>query len=191
MGNRVLRCGFIGGVIVFVWLLISWMFLPWHYQSLKKFKDENRVYNVIRDNAPTSGIYILPNMYVYREGISQNDLNREMGSQTQMMSKGPVVFASVAVEGVTGPRYLPFVIALIIQIVGACIIAWMLFQTKFSSVEQKVTFVTLIGLLIGILGYLPDWNWWRFSLGYTVGCMADLLIGWCLAGFAMVKFSRK
>ena len=191
MDNRILKCGIVGGVIVFVWLLISWMFLPWHYQSLKKFRDENKVYNVIRDNAPVSGIYILPNMYVYREGISQNELNREMASQTQMMARGPVLFASVSVDGVTGPRYLPFVIALLIQIVGAGIITWMLFQTRLGTSEQKITFVTTVGLLIGILGFLPDWNWWRFSLSYTLGCMADQLIGWFLAGIAIAKLSRK
>ncbi len=191
MDNRILKCGLVGGLIVFVWCIVSWMFLPWHHRSLNKFKDESKVYQAIKDNAPVSGIYVLPNMYIYRDGASQSDLNREVSSQTQMMQKGPVMFASVCVEGITGSMYMPFIISLIIEVVGAGIITWMLFQTRLTAVEHKIAFVTLAGLLVGVLGLLPSWNWWGFSLSYTLGGMADLVIGWFLAGIAIVKVAKK
>lgn len=191
MDNRFLKCALVGGVIIFAWGIISWMLFPWHQQSLKQFKNENAVYNAIKDNAPESGIYILPNMYVYRSGMSQGDLNRQVSVQHQMMEKGPVMFASVSREGVGGMRYIPFVTALLIGIVGAGIITWMLFQTKLTMFRDKVIFVTVAGLLVAILGSLPSWNWWGFSAAYTLGCMADVIIGWFFAGIAISRLSKK
>lgn len=191
MDKRILKCGIVGGVVVFVWGVISWIILPFHENSLHQFKDEKKVYEAIRDNATESGIYILPNMYVYRNGMSQSDMRKMMANQQQMMAKGPVMFASICVEGVSGATYAPFIISLAIQIFGGIVITWMLLQTKISAYKKQVGFVTLVGLLVGILGLLPAWNWWGFSAAYTLNCIADLVIGWALAGLAIGKLLKR
>lgn len=190
MDNKLLKCGVVGGVIVFIWCLISWMILPWHELSLKQFKDEKRVYEAIRDNAPVSGVYILPNMYVYRDGMSKSDMNKMVANQQEMMAKGPVMFACISRDGVKG-SIRPFVISLIIQIIGGLIITWMLLQTKFNAFKKQVTFVTVAGVLVGILGVLPAWNWWAMSMSYTLSIILDLVIGWFLAGIAISKLLKR
>ncbi len=187
MDKKILKCAIVGGLVVFIWGLISWMVLPWHSNTFKQFQNENEVYEAIRDNASESGVYILPNMYVYKDGMSQSDVKRQMSDQHHMMSKGPVMFASISVEGMKGVSLKPFVTSLIIQIVGAGIITWMLLQSKFSAYRKQVIFVTIVGFLVGLLGLLPAWNWWGFSGAYTFTCFADLLIGWFLAGLAIGK----
>jgi hypothetical protein len=167
--------------------MISWMMLPWHAQTLNKFTDECKVAQVIRNNAPTSGVYILPNMYAYTDSTSQ----QEMVKGSSMMDKGPVVFASVMRDGMGKMTARPFVISLILQIIGAGIVTWMLMKTKGLSYRQQVGFVTLFGVAVAILGILPQWNWWGFSIGYTLSCMIDLVIGWFLAGLAIAKLCKR
>lgn len=187
MDKKILKCAIVGGLVVFIWGMISWMVLPWHSNSFKQFQNEKEVYEAIKDNAPTSGVYILPNMYVYKDGMSQSDIKRQMSDQHHMMSKGPVMFASISVEGMKGMSLKPFVTSLIIQIIGAGIITWMLLQTKINVYKKQVIFITVAGFLVGLLGLLPAWNWWGFSGSYTFTCFADLVISWCLAGLAIGK----
>ena len=41
-----------GGAILFAWSFISWMVLPWHNATLKKFTSEETVSLALLDNAP-------------------------------------------------------------------------------------------------------------------------------------------
>jgi hypothetical protein len=47
---------------------------------------------------------------------------------------------------------------------------------------RRVLMSTVVGLAIAIVGHLPAWNWWGFSLQYTLIEIADLVIGFTLAG---------
>lgn len=180
--KKAILCGIVGGIVVFIWGMVSWKMLPWHVRSLHQFKNEAQVYEAIKKNAPVSGIYVLPNMY----GASA-----AQESHQKMLAKGPVMFASVLVEGAGHLSVMPFVIALATQIVGAILIMWMLMQTKLNSFRKKVGFVVLVGFLVGLLGVLPAWNWWGFSGAYVLSCFGDLIIGWGLAGLAMVKLMKR
>jgi hypothetical protein len=102
MEKRILKCALIGGLTVFIWGFISWAILPWHEKTFNQFKDEKKVYEALKDNAPVSGIYILPNMYASSKGMSSSDMRKVMESRQQMMVNGPVMFASVCREGLDG-----------------------------------------------------------------------------------------
>jgi|ERR1700722_16892441 len=184
--KKLFRGAIIGGVIVFLWCLISWMALPWHSMVFKKFDDESSVAHAIRNNAQESGVYILPNTFKYNPSTS----NEEMEQGMMMMQRGPTMFASVQVNGMGHKSVRPFVISLILEIIGAGIVTWMLLQTKGLKYKHRVGFVTLYGLAIGVLGILPAWNWWCFSLSYTMVIFLDLIIGWFLAGLAIAKICK-
>ena len=187
MSKTHLKCALIGGLIVFIWGLFSWMVFPWHQSCLNKFTNESEVANAITNNASVSGVYILPNTFAYSDGTSEQDMSQGMS----MMENGPFVFASVCTDGMGKMSMGPFVIALIIQIIGAFIVTWMLMQTKNLPFKKQVGFVTLFGLAVGILGQLPDWNWWGFSFCYILTNIVDLIVGWFLAGFGIAKVLKK
>lgn len=191
MDKRIIRCAIFGGLIVFVWGMLSWMVLPWHQKSLHQFKDEQKVYEVIAENAPVSGIYILPNTYAHADGMSYLEINKQMVEQKERMTKGPIIFASVYLEGIEAMNIKCLVVSLLIQIIGAGMITWMLLQTKLTTYRKRVVFVTSVGLLVGILGLLPPWNSFGFSTYYTLALMVDLVVGWFLAGLAIGKLSYK
>ncbi|MBS0603891.1 MAG: hypothetical protein JSS60_02510 [Verrucomicrobia bacterium] len=187
MSRTNLKAAIIGGLIVFIWGMFSWMVFPWHQSTLKKFTDESEVADVIKDNAPVAGVYVLPNTFAYSEKTSHSEMTKGM----KMMENGPFMFATVKPNGM-GPMTMgPFVFSLILQIVGAFIVTWMLMQTKGLSFKKKVGFVTLFGVSIAILGQLPEWNWWGFSGCYVTTNMADLIVGWFLAGLGIAKVLQK
>src|SRR5580692_11805421 len=129
MRKKAIRGAIIGGIIVFLWCLISWMVLPWHVMVLKKFNDEGSVAHIIKNNAPESGVYVLPNTYKYNPSTP----GQEMEAGMKMMQNGPTMFASVQVEGFGQKSARPFIVSLILQIIGAGIVTWMLLQTNGLS----------------------------------------------------------
>src|SRR5580700_10269798 len=165
MSKNHLKCALIGGLIVFIWGLFSWMVFPWHQTCLKRFTNESDVASAIKDNAPEAGMYVLPNTLAYHDETASH---KEMTRGMEMMENGPFMFASVKPYGIGRMTVRPFIVSFIIQVIGAFIVTWMLMQTKNLSFKNQVAFVTVFGLSIGILGRLPDWNWWGFSCGYVL-----------------------
>jgi len=178
------KCAVVGGVIVFVWCMISWMVLPWHKATIQKFENESKVASVIRDNAMQDGVYFLP-------ACKPDASPEEKMKSKEMMEKGPFMFASVKLNGMSYTSAGPYIGALIIQIIGAYLITWLLFRTKGLKYMQQVGFITMVGFTIGFLSYLPAWNWMGFSWSYTIVGICDLVIAWFLAGLAMAKLAKR
>ncbi|MFZ0565304.1 MAG: hypothetical protein WAM28_03880 [Chlamydiales bacterium] len=181
MGRALTKGALLGGIILFIWMMISWMVLPWHCTVMRTFKNEEIVAQTILDNTESDGVYILPNLY--EKKITDEE-------RTALMKKGPVMFASVQRYGFDVDSIAPYVSALIIQIIGAFLVTFLLLQTSGLGYLRKVLFITVIGLTLGVLGELPKWNWWGFSIGYVGVEMLDFLIGWFLAGLVIALFVR-
>ncbi len=139
---------------------------------------------MLQANASTSGVYMLPNMYGYDSSSAES-----MDDGLFMMKNGPTMFASIQLEGM--PRSMkPFLISLLLQIIGAGIVTWMALHTKGLRFGQLVAFVTLFGVGVGVLGVLPAWNWGGISSHYALVLFLDLVIGWFLAGLAIAKICK-
>jgi hypothetical protein len=216
-----MKCAFIGGIVVFLWGVVSWMILPWHQMTMHKFSDEKSVAITIQDNAYTSGVYVLPNLFkhhkemrtgmhhhkdawkqeqdasqVMRKGhmdgeSSKDHMHMEMMKQKEMMRQGPFVYAFVKKEGMEPNSAAPFIAGVIIQIIAAYIITCLLMMSKAMSYMKQVGFVTIIGLFAGIVALLPDWVWMGMSLDFLIVNMLDLVIGWFLGGLVIAKVLKK
>lgn len=168
------KAGVLGGIILFLWSMISWMLLPWHNLTLNQFKDEKIMVQTIRANVPKSGMYLMPG-------------NMEIQNETP---KPPMVFASVRAEGMTDSMTIPMVISLITQIVAATLVAWLLSRTRGLTYLQRVFFTVVVALVAGIIVEVPYWNWFGFDPNFVLVAFADLLIGWFLAGLVIARFYR-
>lgn len=186
MSKTLVRGAVIGGLVVFIWGIISWMVLPIHKHCFKKFSDESWVAEVISKNAPEDGIYVLPNTFSYTDQTSRKEIDRGI----RMLEEGPFMFASVRSGGIEKMGMVPLLVALITQMIGAWIVTWMLMQTKGLKFKKQVAFITLFGIGVGVLSQLPNWNWWKFSGSYTFAIFLDLAIGWFLAGLAIAKINK-
>lgn len=176
MWRTLIRGGIVGGVIVFIWLTISWMILPFHNSTIQSFRDDGDVIEHISDEAPRDGVYMVPS--------AANKKAAQNKPQTFMLvtiKRGPHI------TNMTGP----IICSLITQIVGAMLISYLLLQTKMLRYWHRVSFVTIAGLTAGLLGYLPDWTWFGFTGGYVFAQILDFVIGWFLAGLAIGKLVRR
>lgn len=180
MGSSVLKGGILGGLVLFLWSILSWKILPWHAMSVHQFKDEKYVYEVIKRNASESGIYVLPNMYTQDTG--SGDQSKQWAAQQRMVSQGPVMFASISVEGIELLNWTPFIIAFLMQAIAAGVVTALVLQMRSANYKKRVGFAVTIGFLASLLSIIPAWNWWEFTDLYTIVSMTDALIGWALAG---------
>ncbi len=120
MGKSLLWGTILGALIVFVWMMVSWMLIPWHCHVMNQFSNEQRVSEAILASTDQSGIYVLPNMCDAAD----------MEQHSEAMKKGPVVFASVQREGFNVASATPYILAFIIQLIGAFLVTYLLLLTK-------------------------------------------------------------
>lgn len=181
MGKALVKGCVLGGIILFIWMMISWMLLPWHCAVMGKFTNESDVASTIMANAPQDGVYILPN-------LCQEKIQMEM--RANVMKKGPMIFTAIQRGGFDVKSPAPYIISFIIQLIGAFLVTYLLLQVRNSTYWHRVWFVTLFGIAAGVLTAFPHWNWWGFSFGYVVIEFLDLCIGWFLAGLALAVVAR-
>ncbi len=177
----------LGGLVAFLWGAVSWMALPWHESTLRVFKDENAVARALVDNASGSGVYILPSGG-HQPGMTKEQKKEAETAAWEKMKKGPFVFAVVERGGVASLAR-PMILGLVIQIVGAFLFTWLLQRTSGLSYVGRVGFIVIAALAGAVISELPNWNWWGFSTGYTIVILADVVIGWLLAGLVIARLT--
>ncbi|MFI5334037.1 MAG: hypothetical protein ACHQT8_02590 [Chlamydiales bacterium] len=191
MNKTMLKCAIFGGFVVFLWGIISWMVLPWHQMMMNKFQDEKKVADVIQENAPKSGVYMIPNCVSSDIRVSKEEMAKSKIKTQEMMQKGPIVYAIVQKEGMGGGMAGQFVTGLIVNIIAAFFVTWLLTMTKAMAYMKQVYFVTGIGFTAGLMVFLPDWVWMGMTFASVIVHLFDLIIAWFLAGLVIAKFAKK
>lgn len=170
---KILKAGIIGGIIVWIWYAVSWMALPWHQTTIHHFTNEMAVAQVIKENAPVSGIYLMPNPHTVKE------------------QKSPMMFSSVYLSGMPSSMTNAIVISVIKDMVVAFFVAWMLLQAVQLGYFGRLCFVVVFALAAGISSQIALWNWWKFDTQFVLVGIADLLISWFCAGLVMAKICKR
>jgi len=174
MWKSLLRCGIVGGIMVFLWMMVSWMILPLHKVAMNRFVDESEVVSTVTRYAPKDGIYILPNM-----------------DGRQEVAKGKTFIFMNIKRGVNfGDMAAPMAIGVITQIIAAMFATYLLLKTKAMKYWNRVWFVTIVGIFAVLVGVIPAWNWWYFPGNWILFELFDIIIGWFLAGLVIAKLQK-
>ncbi len=181
MGKSLFLGTLTGAVIVFVWMMVSWMFIPWHCETMNTFHDDAAVSSVMMENTTENGIYVLPGMCK----------DEDMEISAEKTKKGPVIFASIRRDGFDYNSPAPYVYAFIIQAIGAFLVTYLLLLTRAPGYCKGVWFVTVLGLAMGIVSALPNWVWWGFSPSFVGVEIADFVIAWFLASLAISAVAKR
>ena len=174
MWKTLFRCGIVGGVIVFLWMMVSWMILPLHKGAMNRFVDESEVVSTVTRYAPKDGIYVIPNMDARQE---------ETEKQT-------FIFMNIKRDVDLGNMAFPMACGVITQIIAAMFATFLLLKTKAMKYWNRVWFVTVVGIFAILVGVLPAWNWWYFPWNWVVIEIFDVVIGWFLAGLVIAKLIK-
>lgn len=186
MAKKLLLGGILGGIAVFIWGAISWMALPWHMTTLHKFKDEAAVVQVLKANAPKSGVYLLPNVHQHEPGTPPEQRKAAEEEGKKRLQEGPLAFTVFRAGGMEGMG-AALIGSLVLNILSAVLITWLLLKSAIAGYANRVIFVVVVALIAALMVHLSYWNWWSFTTDYTLVSVADLLIGWALAGLAIAK----
>jgi hypothetical protein len=170
--GAMIKGALVGGVVAFLYIVASWMFIPLHATSMNGFKDEAAVAKVILDNAPKSGVYALP--YV-----------ADPTKQVSSLEK-PFAFVSVLTDGfdMKANMYKQMGETFFLYFFVAALLTGLL---KKQTCGCPVAFSLAVGVLIALVANVPGMIWWHFPLNFTLINMADNVIATTLAGLAISK----
>ena len=83
------RSAGLGGIVLFLWGVISWMVLPWHNATLNGFDNQPAVEQAMRNTTAADGIYVIPNP----NGPKSEEHMRKL-------TEGPFAFVAYSPDGV-------------------------------------------------------------------------------------------
>lgn len=164
-----LMTGVVAGIVVFVWGALSWMVLPWHRQSFSEFRGGNVAAQSILLTTPKSGMYAYPTWNTPPEEAMKQPhmltvVSRDEKNMLLCMFKG-----------------------LLIQVFAGLIMTFIVAMAKLESLKDRMILIFTIALFASVAGVLPNWLWRSFTPHYTLLAVADILIGWMLAGLIIAK----
>ncbi|NGX50633.1 MAG: hypothetical protein K1060chlam2_00481 [Chlamydiae bacterium] len=187
---KVIIGGIIGGIIAFLWAFVSWAVLPWHNMTINTFRNPEFVAWVIKENVTVDGVYMVPYDKSHQANLTPGEVEKEMNQQKAAMKAGPFVYAQVKVGGVDPTSPLLYITSFLTQLAGALLISILLFKVVDTNYGGRLLFVTMTGLIVGVLGVIPNWNWFAAGYRFSLVMMADYLIQWFLVGLFLAGFVK-
>lgn len=176
--KRIILSSIFAAIVVYVWMFISWGFLPWHANSFKNLPIPDSLASSIKTSVPGSGIYRYP-------GVPTVTSKEAMNSLAKKYAAGPVIpFMVYEANGMNMINPLEFVWGFIIDFLMALVAAILL---NFSTVKSKgffarLGFIILIAVFAALIGPMIEWNWLLFPAEYSFGVALDYILTWLLAG---------
>jgi hypothetical protein len=191
MTKRIFIGAILGAIIAFIWGNISWVVMDWHMQTLHQFKDEATVVKVIKDNAPVSGVYIIPRMPSAFSAKPGEDKRTLKAQHDARVTEGPRAFVAVTV-GPGDPAMKKQIAQYFLTYLGyAFILSILLACCAGGNYIGRVFYVGFLGLLMASYSEFLGVTWFNFSWEYALLNSLDGLIGWTLAGLVMAAVVRK
>ncbi|MFK8069214.1 MAG: hypothetical protein AB8D52_13350 [Gammaproteobacteria bacterium] len=174
---KVLIAAILGGAISFAWTSASWMFLPWHQQTIKQFDNEQVIVKALKSQAEEDGIYLLPKI----------DQNSSKPMQT-IASTETFAFISLRPNGTTLSMQDSMKFSFLNSVLISILIVILLSCTSDLGYIARVFFVMMVGLVGALSGHVPNLIWWGFDSSYTIVMIVDIVISWFLAGLVIAAF---
>lgn len=164
---KLVRGSFLGGIVLFAVLAFSWMVLPFHQTSAQMFKNPASLTATLAAQTEGSGLYATPPF-----GTTLTDQpfafvvwNRGDGFRLGMEHK--MGFDLV----------LCFAVAFFLTLL-----------MKKQSCGCEIMFASQVGLIAGLMGYIPSVLWFHFPMKYAALGILDLVVAFALAGFVISRF---
>jgi len=183
MTKRILVGSLVGGIVLFLWGCTAWLFLP-TYTNFNDVLDEEAVVRTLKESLPDKGIYYFPK-HPDQSPNSIAEWNRKV-------SVGPTGILVYNPQG-HGPLGIKkFGAALLTQWAAVLIAAFLLSQTLAGkpSFKSRWAFGFLIGCVISLTAYLPDWIWYGYPSGFIFNLIRDMVLGWAAVGFILAFFIK-
>lgn len=178
MAKRILLAGVVGGFALFLWGGLAHMVLGLGEVGIQYLPQQQPVMDALKTSVPQSGFYFFP----------QADAAGKLPAEK---AGGPYGFMVYHASGAGGAITGQLVNECILNIVLALFAAFLLSRAPaLNGYVSRVGFVTLLGLMVGLMTNVQYWNWYGFPLSYTVAGVAIDIVGFLIVGLiaaALIK----
>lgn len=184
--TRIIIAAIVGGLVVFIWSMISHMMLPIATMGMhmEKLPGEEALRSAMTEHLPESGLYFIPGM----DPALASDPTQQYDEAAERMANGPVVMMTIAKEGSVGMTK-ELALEGITNICGA-LVAGLIIWCISCSFLCRVLVVMALGLFSWITIDASYVIWYGFPIEYGIGQLIDHLVGWFLAGLAIAAIVK-
>ncbi len=186
--TRIILSALAGAVVYFVWQMLTWMLIPIHGPTISALPNEVAVRDALVEQNIDSGVYIVP------FGNSDEDM---MDPESEFMKRhkaGPIFAIYYHKEGLEPMSMSVLGIGFLTDFLGATIAASLLCCAVGGcccrTYQQRVGFVTALGVFLALMGHVAYYNWMHFHPYYTAMFVVDVMIGWFLAGLVIAAIIK-
>jgi hypothetical protein len=175
----------IGAIVAFAWSYVSWMVLNLHDPTLQRLdlaKEQAITASLQASLADAGGVYLLPSL---AEGEKMDS-----AAWQERHRKGPRAMLIWHPLGAEAMATTTHAVGLGIDFVAAFLVCLMLSMSGMRSFFTRFGFVGLLGLFAGLVSYVMEINYVNLPFQYAIVMVADLFIGWTVAGFFMAIIVR-
>ena len=182
IGFRILLGGFVAAAIVFACDFASNRLLSFHDRFARYFTNQDRVLEVMRANAPVSGVYTAP----YLPATVRPE-DPEFREHQLRLDAGPIVTSFVRIGGESEDQFLNAAISFLVLLVAAMAASMVMAVTSLIATNIFVRIGIMIilavfGLMVGPIHLGLRMNApWPWMLADSI----EHLVSWTLAGCAL------
>lgn len=138
------------------------MVLPWPYGVVRRFPDDRGAVQLIAEQVPQNGVYLSGRgvflaISVWPELLDKHEATAE------------------------GKHIVEFLADLFV----AFVLTYVFLRLRPSNSIRAAGFLGLLGAAAAVATRFHDWNWYSFSVPYTVAGICDVVLGWALVGLAL------
>jgi len=144
MKKEILLSGLLGGVVIFVWLIVSTALLPLNGNSANQIPNDKEIHTILKEKIRQSGIYFLPdhpdeNQDDYPDYENEPVFSIIYGGRTPSTFMGQFIFELLCIF------IAPMVAGWLLSMASESILA------KYS---RRVLFVAVLGLFLAVFAEL-------------------------------------
>ncbi len=182
---RILLAGFLGAIAMFVWMSVAHIATPLAQMGVNHLQHEQSVIDAVHTDLGTrSGFYLFP----WSEDMSEAG---QKAQQAKLDAGGMGLLVYRAPGTVSASMGKPMVHEFLNELVQALIAAWLLAQAAIIGYVRRVTFVTAVGVAVGIGTNVSYLIWYGFPCSYTLANIAMTVIGYFAAGLAIAAVLKR
>jgi hypothetical protein len=191
--KRIILGGVLGGIAMFLWEGLAHEVLPLGEAGVKMLSHEPPVLAALKENVKEPGFYIFPG-FDQPPGMTSEQKQQAMQKAMDKARAGPAGLMVVHPEGTDYAMGkllgMQCVFDVVTMLLAAFLVAW---SAPLKAYGSRLIFVAVLGLLPTLAVHLPQWNWYRFPVAYTMAQFVVHLVGFAIGGLivaAMVRPAR-
>jgi hypothetical protein len=173
---RIIIAGVLGGIAMYIWATIAHVATPLAYMGLQPVPNEAAVLSAMHKNlGDKPGLYFLP----FAAGHDQ----KAMAEQEAKLKVEPAALVAYRPPGAGGMAPNQLIIEFGLEVVESLLAAVVLAAAAGFGVRLGIA--AAIGLIAGMATNLSYWNWYGFSLDYSLANAFTEWVKFLVAGLVI------